>query len=135
MSDFGIVVSGGGGIDGRMEGFVDTFGHAMLASLVEDAEETMTLAKTRTPVRYGNLRGTGAVMPIETPLPGGEVRVRLSFGGGAVDYAVPVHERTDLHHTVGRDHFLSSAVEDREVGRAERLAEGMAAAFARLAGS
>ncbi len=132
--DFAIVASGGGAVGGRLDDFADAFGEAILASLLEDAEETMTLAKQRTPVRYGNLRGTGNVAPIGTPLPGGEARVRLAFGGGAVDYAVPVHERTDLHHPVGQDHFLSSAIADREAGRAERLAEGTWAAFQRLAG-
>ncbi len=73
------------------------------------------------PVRDGILRGSGFVdQPV---INGDEVYVTLGYGGSASAYALVQHERTDFHHTVGQDHYLSEPVAAAAAGLPQRIGE------------
>lgn len=79
------------------------------------AEETMTDAKERTPVKYGVLKRSGKVKH-------GTLRnmaATLTFG---TEYAVFVHERTELQHQTGEAKFLERALQFAAVAFPERVA-------------
>jgi len=97
--------------------------HAAAEALREDSEVTMTLAKERTPVRFGVLRGSGTVFPTEVS--GTVLTSRLGFGGAAKEYAIPVHENLTARHAVGQAKFLECAMLERARGQDRRLAEGI----------
>jgi hypothetical protein len=73
-----------------------------------EAEKVMLQAKRLAPVDDGVLQASGRVHPAE--LEGTKVTVRLTFGGDAKDYAIPVHERLDVRHTNGQAKFLETPV-------------------------
>lgn len=92
----------------------------------------MTEAKKRTPVDVdysngripphpGQLRASGTVHPPETD--GKRTTVVLSFGGGAVDYAIYVHEIIENFHPVGQAKYLESTLNESRPYMAQRLAE------------
>lgn len=73
------------------------------------------------PERGGKLRDSGRVT-VES-----DRFVRLSFGGGDIDYALKVHEDLDDHHEIGEARYLTRALDRwrargsaalREYGRA-----------------
>jgi hypothetical protein len=68
--------------------------------LVRVAESIIGDAKDMTPVDTGALRASGHVRKPKRDVRG--MKVELGFGGPAVDYAIPVHERTDVRHKVGK---------------------------------
>lgn len=92
------------------------------ATLNQEHEIIMTLAKERTPVDTGSLRSSGVVFPIK--LIRRSIISKGGFGGSAAPYAAIVHERLDVRHTVGRAKYYESAVRDRKgkVKDAVRLA-------------
>lgn len=116
------------------------------AALRAEAEIEMTEAKRRTPVDTGALRASGHVegpmadttslvaFDVETKVPtfggesarGGEVSVRLVFGGPAANYAVIVHYDLDAFHPVGQALYLSSVLEESAPHLAARVAARMA---------
>lgn len=83
------------------------------------AEETMTDAKQRTPVDTGTLRRSGKVHQPATP---DVLSAGLSFG---TDYAVYVHERTNLRHANGEAKFLEHAVQFTARYYEDRIANEM----------
>lgn len=101
-------------------------------ALFVEANVEMTEAKRRTPVDVnyaggrrpphpGQLRASGTVHPPEQS--GKRLFVVLSFGGGAVDYAVWVHEILDNFHPVGRAKYLESTLNESAPFMARRIAE------------
>lgn len=87
-------------------------------SLRAEGELIMTVAKQRTPVMTGTLRGSGHVQDVRDG-------IRLSFGGPAADYAVYVHERLDTHHPNGQAKFLESACLEAIPSLPDRVASRM----------
>jgi len=77
---------------------------AAAVALNEIAETTMTDAKARTPVEFGVLKASGKVSDHATVR---DLTARLTYG---TEYAVFVHERTELRHRVGEAKFLERAV-------------------------
>lgn len=69
------------------------------------------------PVDTGRMRATHYVSP---PMKTG--RMIVTEIGYGVAYAVYVHERDDLKHPVGTDHWLKKALEERAQGMLGRLA-------------
>jgi hypothetical protein len=68
------------------------------------AERVMTVSKDEfVPVKEGVLRSSGRV-----DLDDDEERMRvfLSYGGAADDYAILQHEKEDFHHQIGESKFL-----------------------------
>lgn len=95
--------------------------------LLTEAELLMTKAKMLTPVDTGALRASGHVQaPV---VENGKVTVTLGFGGAAEAYAVPVHERMDVHHPVGQAKFLEQPVREWETDGVKRFADRLASAM------
>lgn len=91
---------------------INDISNAVANAMNEWCEDTMTLAKERTPVDGGTLRASGTVEP---PVYSGDVVTQsLGFGGAASAYALEQHERLDFAHATGQAKFLESAVNDRE---------------------
>ena len=80
------------------------------------AEECMTDAKERTPVDTGTLKRSGKVHQHATPR---RLAAGLSF---ATEYAVYVHERTELRHATGEAKFLENDIKFTSLFFAERIA-------------
>lgn len=70
----------------------------------EVAEVTMTDARSRTPVRFGILKDSGKVSRHATAR---RLEADLTYG---TEYAIWVHERTELRHSVGEAKFLEKAL-------------------------
>lgn len=104
-------------------------GHALPvlgAALYREANAIMVDSKAEVPVKYGILRASGVV---DLPhVSGAAVEVAMGYGGAAQSYAVMQHERTDFHHRVGKDHYLSDPLTAHAQGMQERLAADVAAA-------
>lgn len=97
------------------------------AALYQEAQIEMTEAKRRTPVDItpdaphpGQLRASGQVAKPERK--GRQISVTLSFGGGAVYYAIYVHEILTNHHPVGQAKYLESVLNESAPHMASRLA-------------
>ena len=90
---------------GRAQQLVPVNTGALLAS--GDIDE-----KLPGPPAPGRARRTGRFI---AGIPG----VRITFGSREVNYAVPVHERTDVHHPIGQAKYLETALKERmrNVGR------------------
>jgi hypothetical protein len=87
-------------------------------SLWEEAYALSANMTKRIPVDTGRLRSTAySVFPEEQA---GELIAEV---GVATDYAVPVHERTEVAHTTGEAKFLENAIKERQDGYAKRLAD------------
>lgn len=104
---------------------------AVAAILNQEHEQIMAVAKERTPVEFGNLKNSGFVAPPE--LRGSVVVSEGGFGGPAVNYAIPVHERLDVNHTVGQAKFYESAMLEAANGMETRLGAALRAEINRLA--
>lgn len=105
---------------------------AAAAALTEEAERIMGVAKARTPVDTGALRGSGHVQAPVVAL--GRVGVTLAFGGAAAPYAVIVHEDLTARHVVGQAKFLESAMLDAQRGMVDRLWATVVARYLARAG-
>lgn len=89
-------------------------------ALEAEAELIVTVAKQRTPVLTGALRASGHVKPAQVSR--GNVKVRMGFGGPAVNYAIYVHENLAAFHKNGQAKFLESAVMQALPGLSDRVA-------------
>jgi hypothetical protein len=90
---------------------------AFAAALYQEGLALHAASVPQVPVEYGRLRASGYVSP-PTGVDNPEVEV-----GYGTDYAVYVHERTELRHKVGKAKFLSDPMNERQNGYAERLAK------------
>lgn len=81
----------------------------------------MTDAKERVPVDTGSLRASGYVtLPRKEA---GDIVVEAGFGGPSAEYAVPVHERTEVRHEVGEAKYFERAVQAKMQQAAEMAAQ------------
>lgn len=118
----------------KLKDIANKFPDRVAAALYMEANIEMTEAKRRTPVDVnygtptaprkpphpGQLRASGTVHPPERK--GRNISTTLSFGGGAVDYAVYVHEILDNFHPVGQAKFLESTLNESAPHMASRIA-------------
>jgi hypothetical protein len=91
--------------------------------MLTQAEATMTLAKSLTPVDTGDLRSSGKVDP---PSIGMRTVVTMGFH---TDYAIYVHEDLAAHHPTGQAKFLETAVNARRSTIANAMAIALKAAL------
>ena len=91
---------------------------AAAAALYQEGLAVDADSVKRTPVDTGRLRATHYVTP---PVQRGD-DVIVEVGNGT-EYAVYVHERTELRHTTGEAKFLQNALNARSSGFKERLAK------------
>lgn len=104
MGDVDYTLVGAAEVSKNLQLLAATIPIAAAAALNAVAEETMTDAKNRTPVEFGTLKRSGKVEQHAKP---NDLSAVLSFG---TEYAVYVHERTNLRHRVGEAKFLERAV-------------------------
>ena len=78
------------------------------AALYQEALRIEEVSKSRTPVDTGALLNSHEVSV--PSIQGNDIEVTIKVGGPAAKYAVAVHERTELNHTIGQAKFLESAV-------------------------
>ena len=98
--------------------------------LFEEGEGLVEIAVPLTPIDVGTLRGSYFVnRPIRS---GNRLKLTLGVGGAAKDYAVPVHERTEVSHPVGQAKFLEKAVKINRRGMLKRMRDSMAAKVAKI---
>lgn len=106
MADEILTVKGAAEVARNLRALVDRFPDLAAQGLNEQAELTMTDAKQNTPVEFGILKGSGKVSTFATRY---KLAARLTFG---TEYAVYVHERTELRHPRGGEaKFLEHAIQ------------------------
>jgi hypothetical protein len=91
---------------------------AVGAALYEEGLKIDAASVDLVPVDKGRLKGTHYTSPPVMGDDGPEVEV-----GYGTDYAVPVHERTAVHHDVGQAKYLEKPLTDAASGFAERVAK------------
>jgi hypothetical protein len=90
---------------------------ALAAALYTEGFATDAEMVRRIPVDTGRLRASHYVAP-----PTGSRNPVVQVGVGT-KYAIPVHERTEVHHEVGQAKYLESVLNERRSGYARRLAD------------
>lgn len=105
------------GVKGKLAKLFRDAPGAVGAALYQEGLKVDELAVLKTPVDTGRLRATHYVGPPQTN--GDHIEVPVGFG---TDYAIYVHERTDVAHTTGEAKFLEKAMHERTAGFEERLA-------------
>ncbi len=89
---------------------------ALAASLYGEGLALLSESLREVPVATGRLRNTGYVNP---PRTGGRgLVVEVGYG---TDYAVPVHEKTEVNHPVGKAKFLADPLNTRLNGFERRV--------------
>lgn len=117
-------ITGLDALQARLQQLADDMPNEIGSALRAEAEIEMTEAKRRTPVKTGALRASGMVTG--PTVSGGEISVTMSFGGGAVDYAIEVHENLAMFHPRGgQAKFLESVVLESAPYLGQRVAERM----------
>lgn len=99
----------------RLERLAGDYPKATAAALYETGLEVHRDAVLLTPVDHGNLRQSAYVAP---PRNMQDPTTEIGYG---TDYAVPVHERTEVYHRVGQAKFLETPIMRLRRVFAERL--------------
>lgn len=89
---------------------------ALGAALYEEASAIFAESQLEVPVDTGRLRASGGVSP---PIGRTDPYVRIFYG---TDYALPVHERINVPHTVGKAKYLEDPFRRAIPGLLDRLA-------------
>lgn len=97
-------ITGDAKVKARLRHITKTAPEAALIGIFAFGEAILADATERCPVDTGRLRTSGYCAP---PRRAGRNRIEVGFG---TDYAVPVHERTDVSHDKGEPKFLTKAV-------------------------
>jgi len=105
-------------------------GRALYAEALEIQKTSMrrTPVDTRPNADYPNQRAPhpgqlrASHITNKPELVRGEVTVKIEVGGPAAPYALPVHERLDVHHPVGEAKFLEKSVYEAQPGMGDRIA-------------
>lgn len=95
----------------------DRYRRAAGGAVFREASRVMGVSIREVPVDTGRLRATGFVAPPDTTIRG----VSVQFGYGT-DYAVAVHERTEVPHRTGKAKFLDDPLNASRAGAALRIA-------------
>jgi len=96
----------------RLLAFELLFPAAVKEALIEEAMEIFAKSQKQVPVDTGRLRDSGIVGE------GQHGDVTIAYG---TDYALPVHERTEVKHTVGKAKFLEDPFLEAIPGLESRL--------------
>lgn len=114
-----LTIEGAASVEKSLRRLIEQIPDRAAQTLNAVAEETMTVSKDRTPVKTGRLKRSGNVSKHATAE---DLSAELSYG---TEYAVHVHERLDLRHTVGQAKFLESAVNEAVKVLGPRVAEDL----------
>ena len=91
-----------------------------MRALYAEAQNIRTSSMEKTPVETGTLKASHyATLPEKV---GDSIVCEVGAGGWAKDYAVYVHERTELRHKVGQAKFLETALKEASAGFTDRMA-------------
>ena len=102
-------------------------------ALYAEAQVILAESKRQVPFRRGILSGSGMVH--EPFVAGKKVGVEISYGGGAVDYALVQHENLKFRHAPGRKaKYLEDPVADAKDRLAGRIRELVALILRRKGG-
>lgn len=88
---------------------------ALKKALIEEAFEIFEESQEQVPVDTGRLINSGVVGEMS-----GRVGVVIAYG---TDYAIAVHERTEVPHRIGKAKFLEDPFFDAVSGMDRRLVE------------
>jgi hypothetical protein len=111
------------------EGMPEVAQEAVADALHAEALAIEAASVPLVPVDTGRLRSTHYVSPPER----GSDTPRAEVGYGT-DYAVYVHERTEIHHETGQAKFLEQPLQQARSGYAERIARRVQARLEKGAG-
>ena len=95
----------------------DRYLRAVGGAVFLEASRVMGVSIREVPVDTGRLRATGFVTPPDVTTR--DVSVQLGYG---TEYAVPVHERTEVQHRTGKAKYLSDPLNAAQSGAARRIA-------------
>ena len=90
------------------------------AALYQEALKIQKKSMERTPVQFNSLRSSHET---EKPKINSEgIRTRIKVGGPSAPYAVHVHYRDDVKHSVGESRFLEKSLNEARGSLAKNLA-------------
>ena len=104
MARVNVQMTGDRALAAKLALLVKTAPQAVVLGMYALGERIMADSVRRTPVDTGRLRSTAYVAPPSMVEPG---VVEMGYG---TQYAVAVHERTEVAHSTGEAKFLESAV-------------------------
>jgi hypothetical protein len=117
-SNHGAKVKGGAELVEKLSALQKAFPKVVVKAITAEAHVILSESVRLCPVATGRLRASGYVAPPESAE---NPHVRLGFGA---DYAVPVHEMTEVHHAEGTGaKFLSRPVDAHKGSFAADVAE------------
>ena len=93
-------------------------------ALRSEAQNAFAVSQDEVPVDTGALKASGRVRP-ETGVftRAGEVYMELTYGGTAVEYAIPVHENLENNHPHGKAKYLEDPMVRQINGISGRIAD------------
>lgn len=94
---------------------------AVAEALYQEGLVLQAESSKEVPVKSGRLRQSSFVT---VPKPGPNAETEIGYG---TDYALPVHERVEVHHPVGKANFLRDPFNRMRTGYTERLGKRIAA--------
>jgi len=94
----------------------DDYKRALAAAIYQEGFALLAESVKECPVDKGRLRASGYVSP---PVDAENPAATVGYG---TDYAIYVHERTELRHPVGKAKFLSDPMNRRLSGYQQRIA-------------
>jgi hypothetical protein len=96
----------------------EDFPKAAHTAVAAEAQQLLTEAQRRVPVRTGALRDSGHI-EIEEPQSSPVHKARIVFD---MPYALKVHEDLEAHHDNGQAKYLESVLREAAPNEAQRLA-------------
>ena len=109
-----IKLKGAARVEKNLKKAAVSYTQAMSAAIYQKGLEVLAGSVRLVPVDTGRLRSTHYVT-----IPSSRGVVEMGYG---TDYAVPVHERTDVRHTTGQAKFLEQPVNAARSGYAADVA-------------
>jgi hypothetical protein len=98
-------------------------------ALRAEAQEAFAASQDEVPVDTGALKASGRVRPdVGVFSRGNDVYVELTYGGTAVEYAIPVHENLENNHPHGKAKYLEDPMVRQINGISGRIADKVLAA-------
>jgi len=93
----------------------------VLTQMDDEVNAIMARSMQLTPVKRGWLRASHRRANLQAGR--SFIKMGIEVGDDRVDYAIYVHERTDLYHKHGQAKFLEKAVDDRIRGLERRVGQ------------
>lgn len=103
----------------KLRELTEDYPDALGAALYQEALELHRDSVNRTPVDTGRLRQSAYAAP---PSPNTSFDDMVAEVGYGTNYAIWVHERTELNHRVGEAKFLQNALDAKSKGYVKRVA-------------